>query len=53
MSTIVIEKISIHAIYSNLGLIDLNISVNDLLNENPMPYSSIRNGIPIIAMAKK
>ena len=37
--------------YSNLGLMDLKISLNDLLNENPMPYSNIRNGIPIRAIA--
>ena len=30
---------------------DLKISLNDFLNENPIPYSSIRNGIPIIAIA--
>ena len=48
-----IEKIRIHAINSNFGLMDLKISENDLLNENPMTYSKIKNGIPIIAIAKK
>ena len=48
-----IEKISIHATNSNLGLIDLKISENDRLNENPIPYSRIKNGIPMIAIAKK
>jgi len=47
------EKMSIHATYSNFGLIDFKISENDFLNENPIPYSKIKNGIPMMAMAKK
>ena len=47
------RKIKIHAINSNLGLIDLKISVNERLNENPTPYSKIRNGIHIRAIATK
>ena len=35
------EKISIHAIYSNLGLIDLKISENDYLNENPKDAAAL------------
>ena len=31
----------------------MKISEKDRLNENPIPYSSIKKGIPIIAIAIK
>ena len=45
-----VNKTRIHAIISNFGLIDFIISVNDFLNEKPIPYSSIKNGIPKMAI---
>ena len=38
---------------SNSGLISRIIFEKDSLNENPTPYSNIKKGIPIMAIAIK